>query len=220
MYFSDRKDVVFINRFGGFLTAEGPEGFTLLETDIPGFPGGFDAAEYTSLEIAPGFVRVEPGFLAHFTGMKELILGPTVKELTLTAALKKQLRKQKVLMLGHLGGPAERIAEELTLKFRQADIFLADHRDEEHYEYSKLTLCFAEEGPHLLEDVYTQGWAASNYGGGVIQTDLPADFYKDETPDSFAERFGERFREQIRQNAELAAFLAEANRRLILSFHR
>ena len=213
MYFSDRKDVVFINRFGGFLTAEAPEGFTLLETDIPGFPGGFDAAEYTSLEIAPGFVRVEPGFLAHFTGMKELILGPTVKELTLTAALKKQLRKQKVLMRGHFGGPAEQIAKELTLKFRHSDIFLADHTDEKHHEYSKLTLFFSDEGPYILEDVYTPGWAASNYGGGVIRTDLPKDFYVGQTPESFAEHFSDRFRDQIRQNKELAAFLAEANRR-------
>ena len=91
-------------------------------------------------------------------------------------------------------------------------IFLADHRDEERLEYARLTLCFSDEGPYLLEDVITPGWAASNNGGGVIRTDLPADFYKDLTAESFAERFGGRFREQIRQNAELAAFLEEANR--------
>ena len=214
MYFSDREDVVFINRFGCILTAKGPEGFTLLETDFPNFPWGFDATEYTSLEIAPGFVRVEPGFLAHFTSMEELILGPTVKDLELTAAMKKQLRKQKVLMRGRFGGPAEQTAKELTLKFRHADIFLADHIDEEHHEYSKLTLCFSDEGPYLLEDVITPGWAASNNGGGEVRTELPADFYKDETPDSFAERFGERFWEQIRTNEELAPFLEEANRRI------
>ena len=93
-------------------------------------------------------------------------------------------------------------------------IFLADHRDEERLEYARLTLCFSDEGPYLLEDVITPGWAASNNGGGEIRTELPADFYKDETPDSFAERFGERFREQIRTNKELAAFLEEANRRI------
>ena len=92
-------------------------------------------------------------------------------------------------------------------------IFLADHRDEERLEYARLTLCFSDEGPYLLEDVITPGWAAGNYGGGVIRTDLPADFYKDLTAESFAERFGGRFREQIRQNAELAAFLEEANNR-------
>lgn len=96
---------------------------------------------------------------------------------------------------------------------RHADIFLADHRDEKHHEYSKLTLCFSDKGPYLLEDVYTPGWAASNYGGGVVRTDLPKNFYVGQTPDSFAERFSDRFREQIRQNAKLAAFLEEANRR-------
>ena len=93
-------------------------------------------------------------------------------------------------------------------------IFFADHRDEEHHEYARLTLCFSDKGAYLLEDVITPGWAASNYGGGVVRTDLPADFYKGQTAESFAEHFGERFREQIRQNAELAAFLEEANHRL------
>ena len=83
----------------------------------------------------------------------------------------------------------------------------------EHHEYTRLTLCFSDEGPYLLEDVYTPGWAASNYGGGTIRTDLPKGFYKGQTPETFAEHFGERFREQIRQNAELAAFLDEANGR-------
>ena len=38
-------------------------------------------------------------------------------------------------------------------------------------------------------------------------------FLQGQTPETFAEHFGERFREQIRQNAELAAFLDEANGR-------
>lgn len=95
---------------------------------------------------------------------------------------------------------------------RHSPIFLADHRNEERLEYSKLTLYFSDKGPYLLEDVITPGWAASNYGGGVVRTDLPADFYKGQTPESFAEHLPECFREQIRQNAELAAFLQEANR--------
>ena len=92
-----------------------------------------------------------------------------------------------------------------------AAIFLADHYDKEHHEYSKLTLCFSDQGPYLLEDVYTPGWAASNLGGGTIRTDLPKNFYVGQTAESFAERFSDRFREQIRQNSELATFLAEAN---------
>lgn len=96
---------------------------------------------------------------------------------------------------------------------RHKAIFLADHNYEEHHEYTKLTLCFSDEGPYLLEDVYTPGWAASNYGGGTIRTDLPKNFYVGQTPESFAERFSERFREQIRNNKELAAFLEEANRK-------
>ncbi len=90
-------------------------------------------------------------------------------------------------------------------------ILLAKHYDEVHFERSFLYLCWDDKGPYLLEDVYTPGSNASNYGGGVVRTDLPADFYKDETPETFAERFGGRFREQIRQNAQLKTFLEEAN---------
>ncbi|MBR4524531.1 MAG: hypothetical protein IKP15_03165 [Bacteroidales bacterium] len=92
-------------------------------------------------------------------------------------------------------------------------ILLAEHFDEAHHERSFMYLCCDDKGPYLLEDVYTPGWAASNYGGGTVRTDLPKNFYVNQTPDSFAEHFSERFREQVRQNAELAAFLAEANHR-------
>ena len=107
-------------------------------------------------------------------------------------------------------GSASQTFQETTYR----EIFLADHRDDEHHEYSKLTLCFSDKGPYLREDVYTPGWSAGNYGGGTVRTDLPAGFYKGQTPETFAGHFGERFREQIRQNAELAAFLDEANGRL------
>ncbi len=91
-------------------------------------------------------------------------------------------------------------------------IFLADHRDEVRLEYAKLTLCFSDKGAYLLEDVHSPGWAAGNDGGGEVRTELPDDFYVNQTTDSFAEQFGGRFREQIRTNKELAAFLEEANR--------
>lgn len=90
-------------------------------------------------------------------------------------------------------------------------ILLGEHYDEAHCERSLMYLCCDDKGPYLLEDVYTPGWAASNYGGGTVRTDLPKNFYVGQTPETFAERFSERFREQVRNNQELAAFLAEAN---------
>ena len=123
------------------------------------------------------------------------------------AAMKKQHQKQKT----RLKGPSERPSAQTFQEITYREIFLADHRDEEHHEYSRLTLCFSDKGPHLLEDVFTPGWSAGNYGGGTVRTDLPKGFYIGQTPETFAEHFGERFREQIRQNAELAAFLDEAN---------
>jgi hypothetical protein len=92
-------------------------------------------------------------------------------------------------------------------------ILLAEDYNEEHFERSLLYLCYDDKGPYLLEDVYTPGWAASNYGGGAVRIDLPRNFYRGQTPDTFAERLSMRFREQVRNNQELAAFLEEANRR-------
>ena len=99
------------------------------------------------------------------------------------------------------------------MHFHHANIFLASYRDEKHHEYSTLTLCFSDDGAYLLEDVTSSGWAASNCGGGVVRTDLPANFYKNQTPETFAEHCSKPFREQIRKNAELAAFLKEVNHR-------
>lgn len=127
--------------------------------------------------------------------------------------MKKQRQKQEVRLKGPSDGSVRQTSQETTPMNRHRKIFLADYNDEERHEYTRLTLCFSDEGPYLLEDVYTPGWAASNYGGGTIRTDLPKGFYKGQTPETFAEHFKERFREQIRQNAELAAFLEEANRR-------
>lgn len=52
-------------------------------------------------------------------------------------------------------------------------IFLADHRDEEHFEYSGLTLCFSDKGPYLLEDVFTPGTSAGNYCGATYLAQSP-----------------------------------------------
>ena len=99
--------------------------------------------------------------------------------------------------------------DDRMIKFSK--ILLGEHYDEAHHERSYMYLCYDDKGPYLLEDVYTPGWAASNYGGGTVRTDLPKDFYVGQTPETFAEHFSDRFREQVRNNQELAAFLAEAN---------
>ena len=101
--------------------------------------------------------------------------------------------------------------DDRMIKFSK--ILLAEHYDEAHLERSFMYLCCDDKGPYLLEDVFTPGWAASNYGGGTVRTDLPKNFYVNQTPETFAEHFSDRFREQVRNNQELAAFLAEANRR-------
>ena len=213
MYFSDHNDdIVFVNGYDT-LEAEGPEGGILCAEDLPGQSWGFKADEYSTLTISPGIVRVEAGFLMPFQKLNVLVLGPTVEEVELTAELKKLLRRRRVLIRGTFGSYAERLSRELGLRFRHSDIFLAENYDERHHESSTYTLYFENTGPYLLLDVKSPGWAASNLGGGVIRTDLPDNFYVGETPESFAEHFGESYREQIRQNAQLKAFLEEANRR-------
>jgi hypothetical protein len=94
-------------------------------------------------------------------------------------------------------------------------IFRADHRDEVRLEYAKLTLCFSDKGAYLLEDVHSPGWAAGIAGGGTVRTELDEDFYVGDDAERDADDYvGAHHYEKVRGNQELAAFFAEANRRL------
>ena len=178
---------------------------------------GLDPSEYFTLIIGDDVRRLGPGVIESFPNLQDLIVESELKKLPCTPELEALLTKNNVILRGSFNSPAEKLANKLGLRFIHKNIFLAGRFDEEHYESSDITLCFEEgQPPFILRNDVTQGWAASNSGGGTVRTDLPEDFYVGyETAEAFADDYvGRAFWEKTKNNQELAAFLAEANRRL------
>ena len=177
---------------------------------------GLDPKEYLTLIIGDDVRRLGPGVIESFPNLQDLIVESELKRLPCTPELEALLTKNNVILRGSFNSPAEKLANKLGLRFIHKNIFLAGRFDEEHYESSDITLCFEEgQPPFILRNDITQGWAASNSGGGTVRTDLPEDFYVGyETAEAFADDYvGRYFWEKVRANQELDAFLKEANRR-------
>ena len=178
---------------------------------------GLDPKAYFTLIFREDVCQVEPGVIESFPNLKDLIVEADLKKLPCTPELEAFLTKNNVILRGSFNSPAEKLAKRLGLRFIHKNIFLAIYHNEEHHESSELSLCFEEgEPPFFLRNDISQGWAASNCGGGTVRTDLDEDFYVGyETAEAFADEIvGRAFEEQTRNNKELDAFLKEANRRL------
>lgn len=89
-------------------------------------------------------------------------------------------------------------------------------RNQEYGQGTDLTLCFQyRELPFIWREDICQGISAGCSGGGTVRTDLPEDFFVGYDAERFADDYvGAHHWEKVRGNAELAAFLAEANRRV------
>ena len=177
---------------------------------------GLDPKEYLTLIIGDDVRRLGPGVIESFPNLQDLIVESELKKLPCTPELEALLTKNNVILRGSFNSPAEKLANKLGLRFIHKNIFLAGRFDEEHYESSDITLCFEEgQPPFILRNDITQGWAASNSGGGTVRTDLPEDFYVGyDTAEAFADDYvGRYFWEKVRANQELDAFLKEANQR-------
>ena len=180
---------------------------------------GLKPEEYHTLVITKGISGVNPGFIESFPNLADLIVEADLKKIECTPELEALLEKNHVILRGSYNSPAEKLAQRLDLRFIHKNIFLAVYRNEKYHESSAITLCFQEgELPFIWRDDKTQGISAGNTGGGTVRYDLPEDFYVGyETTEAFADDYvGSAFWEQTKNNAELAAFLAEANRRRTL----
>ena len=139
---------------------------------------GLDPKEYFTLILSKDICRVDPGFIEFFPNLRDLIVEADLKKLPCTPELEALLTKNNVILRSSFNSPAEKLANKLGLRFIHKNIFLAGRFDEEHCESSDITLCFEEgQPPFILRNDITQGWAASNSGGGTVRTDLPEDFY-------------------------------------------
>lgn len=225
MYFSRHNDdVVFSNYhpgpytlYGSVLTVEAPvrckKKVSVCAEDV--LTSGLDPKEYLTLVIDKSVCRVAPGFIELFSNLKDLIVEADLDGIALTPGLEKLLRENQVILRGSYNSPAEKLAKKLGLRFIHKNIFLSRYCNREYGQSTELTLCFQyKEPPFIWREDMTSGISAGNSGGGTVRTDYPDNFYVGYDAEKFAEDYvGAHHYEKVRSNEELAAFLAEANRR-------
>lgn len=213
MYFSNHnKNITYINHYSDILEVEGTGVLCREDTDV--FPDTGNFTKYDALSITDGITGVNAGFLETFKNMTCLMLARSVEKIEMTAELSALFKKNEVLIRGAFDTYAERFARENGLEFLHSDIFLATDIDEKHYERTEITLRFFCDGKaDIRYNVFTTGISAGSYGGGEYTKELPKDFYKGCTVESFAENFPERLRKTLLGNEELRSFLETANKR-------
>ena len=118
-----------------------------------------------------------------------------------------------MLVRGWYDSFGERFARENGLRFRQADIWVGAVPGREYHSGTCLVFRFDEEGkPYCFFDEGSQGWAASNSGGGTRKQALEEDFFVGQTVESLAECLP-YFRNVILENEDVRYFLETVNRR-------
>ena len=131
----------------------------------------------------------------------------------MTPALKAMLQERDVLVRGWYDSFGERFAQENGLRFRQADIWVGAVPGREYHSGTCLEFRFDEEGkPYCFFEESSQGWAASNSGGGTRKQALEEDFFVGQTVESLAECLP-YFRNVILENEDVRYFLETFNRR-------
>lgn len=214
MYFSNHNEnITFSTTWGGLLEVCGKG--AVVKEDAEVNPGKSQDMWDRGLDVSltDGITSVGPGFLEHFTRMRQLIIHYSVKDIAMTKELKALLKKNRVLVRGWFDSYGERFAKENGLRFLHTDLFVGWDCDEDHYTHTKLTIRFNPDGTVTRQyDDYCPGISAGNNGGGTWEAELESDFYVNETLQGFAERLP-RFTQVILKNKDLAYFFRTASKR-------
>ena len=212
MFFSTHnKNITYDNERGyGTLAVEGTGKVCQEDTDV--MPMMCSKEEWiqhwTKIIITNGITEIGPGFLETFAFMTELTIHYSVKTIAVTPELKSLLVSRQVVIRGWRNSEGERLAQELGLKFIQADILVGWFVDYDVHERTKLVIMFDKGRPYLFYDVFT------SCGGGCQEVDLDENFYVGATLESFAERKEfSNFRDEILKNKDLEYYFNAANGR-------
>lgn len=176
---------------------------------------GVKPEEYRTLVLGEGIQEIKSGVIELFPNLQDLITDSDLRKLGCTPEAEALLKRNDVILRGSFNSPAEKLAEKLGLRFIHKNIFLSRYCDADHDQSTEITLCFQyQEPPFFWRDDKSTGISAGNTGGGTVRTDLDEDFYVGYDAERFADDYvGAHHYEKVRKNQELAAFLAEANRR-------
>ena len=159
-----------------------------------------------------GYTGVDSAFLEKLETLKELILSPSVTDISMTPKPENILTDNNTLIRGTFDSFAESFAHENKLRFRHSDFVFAEYGSERLPESTQLTLQFKRDGSVVIkEDVSSPGTSASNTLGGSFCHKLSKEFYKTNTAEEIAEMFSEGLRGVILKDGRLTDFIAKAN---------
>lgn len=217
LYFDDGFNPGPYTLYGSFLSAKRhwdcEKQLSVSTKDIES--AGVKPEKYRTLILGEGIKVIKSGLIELFPNLLDLITGSDLRGLGCTPEAEALLKRNDVILRGSFNSPAEKLAKKLRLRFIHKNIFLSRYRDADHDQSTEITLCFQyQEPPFFWRDDKCTGISAGNTGGGTVRTDLDEDFYVGYDAERFAEDYvGAHHYEKVRNNQELAAFLAEANRR-------
>lgn len=156
-----------------------------------------------------GFTGVDSAFLEKLETLKELILPPSVTELSMTPNLESILKGNNTLIRGVFDSFAEKFARDHKLRFRHSDFVFAEYESEYAPETTRLSIRFKRDGSAVIkEDVSSPGTSASNTLGGVIFYQLNKELTQ--TVEEIANLFSAGLRDAVFKDGRLADFLAKA----------
>lgn len=131
-------------------------------------------------KIDEGVKRVETGFLERMPHLEELAIASSVEEIGVSKEAHKHLHHNHVIVRGDFDTYAEQFAKEHHLGFLPMDFEIDRNGDSSTYlGLNVLTIEFFTKQVNLRMDNYCPGTSAGNYGGGTIDCEIPAKFYKD-----------------------------------------
>lgn len=208
VYYSKSKSGLwFINERDGKLRISGADILRKEDIEVHN-PDENWCDAFHRIEIAGSVTEICGGFLENFQNLTCLILPKSVTLIEMTAALRELLGKNKPVIHAAYGSFGERFADQNGLEFQPENILLAWRCNEEYEESVSLYLCFLEDGSmEILYDYITQGWAASNSGGGSITKNMPEEYRPGCSVEEFANLFPSVYYEQIVKNPEVRSFL-------------
>ena len=215
VYYSKAKGGLwFINEREGRLRISGADRLCKEDIEVHN-PDENWCDAFHRIEIAGSVTEIGKGFLENFTNLRCLALPKSVMAIGMTNELCELFDRNKPVIHAAYGSFGERFADQNGLEFQPENILLAWRRNEEHQESVSLYLCFLEDGSmEILYDYITQGWAASNSGGGSITKKMPEEYRPGCSVEEFANLFPSVYYDQIVKNPEVKAFLEKQKQAL------
>jgi len=171
-------------------------------------------------ELSDEIETVEEGFFDRIPHLVELQIAPSVTSIGVSPQFEEILHKNRVLVRGTFDSYAEEFARKYKLNFLHSDIDLACVGDYFERGNDLITLKFHVDSTEIHQDERCQGSSAGSVGGGVVNFDIPWDFFLDKNAqENIAEQCWGNCYEAILKSQEFTTFLEKAREKFKVEKH-